>query len=106
VTYEEILKNWGRLRLLADKPELGLSDSVVEVTSVDIYECESMGYCETCWSPAYIDITINYTVDGVEGSHYLNAREDEGWADNDFNTLTGIVRELEKLAEDMDRKGE
>jgi hypothetical protein len=107
-SYEKVLKEWGKRRLLADKPHLSADD--VEVTEVDVYECEAMGYCETCYSPAYIDITIRFTVgDELEpDALWLNARDDDGFYSdaNEFNTLTGLIRELEALAEKMDRKNQ
>lgn len=103
-SYEKVLREWGKRRLLADKPHF--SEDSVQVTGVDVYECEPMGYCETCYSPAYIDITIDYVVDGVVGSLYLNASDSETFLNEaeEFNTLTGLIRELEAIAEKMDKE--
>lgn len=95
MTYEEILKKWGKARLLADKPHL---DESVEVTSVDVYECEATGYCETCYSPGYIDITIEYVVGGLACYYYINARDNENGWNSEYETLTSLIRELEELA--------
>lgn len=103
-SYQKVLKEWGKRRLLADKPHLSADD--VEIKKVDVYECEPMGYCETCYSPAYIDITIVYVINGVEEYLYLNAQDSDNFYDEreEFNTLTGLVRELENLAEKMDKE--
>lgn len=103
-SYEKVLQEWGKRRLLADRPHLSADD--VEITEVDVYECEAMGYCETCYSPAYIDITIRYTANGVEESLWLYAKDSEGFYNDqdEFNTLTGLIRELEALAEKMDKE--
>ncbi len=102
-SYEKVLKEWGKRRLLADKPHLAEED--VEITKVDVYECEPMGYCETCYSPGYIDITISYESNGVDITHNLYAKDDDGfYSETEFNSLTELIRELEALAEKMDRE--
>lgn len=98
-SYEMVLKEWARKRLLADKPTL--SEDNLVVTKVDVYEREADGYCETCWSPGYIDIKIYYLYNGDEGYHTLFGYDDEG--DGQFETLTKLVRELEGIAEEMDK---
>lgn len=105
-SYQAVLKEWGKRRLLADRPHLSADD--VEIKEVDVYECEAMGYCETCYSPAYIDITIVYIAGGIEGSLWLYAKDSDGFYDDadQFNTLTGLIRELEALAEKMDRENQ
>lgn len=98
-SYEQVLKEWARKRLLADK--LTLSEDDLVVTKVDVYEREADGYCETCWSPGYIDIEIYYRHKDAEGYYTLSGYDDE--RDGQFETLTNLVRQLEAIAEEMEK---
>lgn len=98
-TYEQVLKEWARKRLLADKPSLSGDDLTID--RVEVYEREADGYCETCWSPGYIDIEIYYTVKDERNYYTLSGYDDE--SDGNYETLTKLVRELEAIAEEMEK---
>lgn len=101
MTYEEVLKIWAKQRLLADKPELMPKTDLVVIFDVDVREMKPTGYCETCYSPGYIDIAIRYAILGEDDqarTHQLYAEDME----NEYYTLTSLVRDLAAIAEEME----
>lgn len=102
MTYDEVLRVWGKQRLLADKPELIPKGELVIIFDVDVREVEPMGYCETCWSPGYIDITIRYAVLGEDEEARTHEVYAKDW-ENEYETLTGLLRQLEAIAEENEK---
>lgn len=91
--YREVLHKWAKQFIESNRRDVDVS----EIVNVEFNEYEASGYCETCWSPGYTSINIDYlTSKGEKKSFYETSDDDEGFKMGDILTELFAIAEKEE----------
>jgi len=90
--YKEVLHKWAKQFIESHRRDV----DVAEILNVEFEEHEASGYCETCWSPGYTAISIDYlTSKGEKNSFYETSYDEDGFKMGDILTELFAIAEKE-----------
>jgi hypothetical protein len=91
--YKEVLYKWAIKFIETHRHE----PDVAKIVDVRFDTYEASGYCETCWSPGYTAISIDYLDSSGKEQFFYETSDDEGGF-----KMGDILTELFAIAEKED----
>jgi hypothetical protein len=91
--YKEVLHKWAIKFIETHRS----GADVAQIVDVNFQEYEASGYCDTCWSPGYTAIDIDYLdSSGKRVSFYETSDDEGGFKMGDILTDLFAIAEKEK----------
>lgn len=97
--YQNVLKRWV-IRFLEHNYRYCTGNingyTIDDIDRIDVREVEATGYCDTCYSPGYVEITVSFTDGAVISADSLT---------DESMTWGQLLRELLELEETEESSG-